>query len=274
MELSLAFPRSEDPPVDAEQYQRKKGELLGRIIKLSEDYSQESFELRIGRLSRTVIFLCLDTHVLTNISVRSLRPLIRIVENLRQPLFLFTRQYTVNGTTHGTIHIPRFSISSAPTPPSGSLPFRSPIMEALREPAQVLGSNLLKAIGCTGDTVALSFRLPDPARLPSWSTSESTLNVQRLPRRDDWTKSKVIEIESMEATLVASRNAAEEQLDHVFGELQMQHNSKRIKPAIQEEVFADCLKMVSLLQVRTLVFCSLKYGLISHTDGTRSLYCT
>jgi hypothetical protein len=51
MGLSLAFPHPNDPPIDAEQYQRMKVDLLSRSIKLNENYSQAAFELRIGRLS-------------------------------------------------------------------------------------------------------------------------------------------------------------------------------------------------------------------------------
>ena len=51
MGLSLAFPNPNDPPVDAEKYQRMKADLLNRSIKLNENYSQAAFELRIGRLS-------------------------------------------------------------------------------------------------------------------------------------------------------------------------------------------------------------------------------
>lgn len=51
MGLSLAFPHPNDPPVDLEQYQRLKVDLLHRSVKLNENYSQAAFELRIGRLS-------------------------------------------------------------------------------------------------------------------------------------------------------------------------------------------------------------------------------
>ena len=51
MGLALAFPHPDDPPVDLEQYQQLKVELLGRSIRLNENYSQAAFELRIGRLS-------------------------------------------------------------------------------------------------------------------------------------------------------------------------------------------------------------------------------
>ena len=57
MGLSLAFPRPNDPPVDPEQYQRLKADLLSRSIKLNENYSQAAFELRIGRLGRKCILL-------------------------------------------------------------------------------------------------------------------------------------------------------------------------------------------------------------------------
>ena len=54
--LSLAFPHPNDPPIDAEQYQKLKADLLSRSIKLNENYSQAAFELRIGRLSCRLVF--------------------------------------------------------------------------------------------------------------------------------------------------------------------------------------------------------------------------
>lgn len=51
MGLSLAFPHPNDPPVNLEQYQKMKVDLLNRSVKLNENYSQAAFELRIGRLS-------------------------------------------------------------------------------------------------------------------------------------------------------------------------------------------------------------------------------
>lgn len=50
--LSLTFPHPYDPPVDRQEYDTLRTELLQRSVKLNDSYSQAAFELRIGRLSR------------------------------------------------------------------------------------------------------------------------------------------------------------------------------------------------------------------------------
>ena len=54
MGLDLAFPRPGRRLVDRNEYEQLKVDLLQRSIRLNENYSQAAFELRIGRLSRTL----------------------------------------------------------------------------------------------------------------------------------------------------------------------------------------------------------------------------
>ena len=56
MGLNLAFPHVDHAPIDRKEYERLTLDLLQRSIRLNENYSQAAFELRIGRLSRTLFF--------------------------------------------------------------------------------------------------------------------------------------------------------------------------------------------------------------------------
>jgi hypothetical protein len=49
--LALTFPHPFEPPVDKQEYEMLRADLLRRSIYLNDIYSQAAFELRIGRLS-------------------------------------------------------------------------------------------------------------------------------------------------------------------------------------------------------------------------------
>ncbi|GJE97050.1 Fusaric acid resistance protein-like [Phanerochaete sordida] len=279
MGLALAFPHPDDPPVDPEQYQKLKVELLSRSIKLNENYSQAAFELRIGRLS-----------------LRSMRPLIGTVEHLRRELAwgmplrkrtLPTRHHhshfvprsgagagaedyfssppvtptiTPNGTIRGG-HGHTFFKSPPGTPlPSPPLPFQleCPVAVSLEQPAQALGSALLDALSAVERTILLAFHQSDPpARLFSWrereppvtivGKEESTSNVSddSATPSGAWTFCQTVLLSKAESDLLAARDHAREELKKVFRDL----HTERGKPHLSKEALTSCLAMIALLQM-------------------------
>ncbi|EKM55792.1 uncharacterized protein PHACADRAFT_184561 [Phanerochaete carnosa HHB-10118-sp] len=284
MGLALAFPHPNDPP-DHEQYQWLKDDLLSRSIKLSENYSQAAFELRIGRLS-----------------LRSIRPLIGTVEHLRRELawgmplrertlLIRHRQshFMSRGSTgaddyfdsptvspHGTIRAGQdFSASPPATPlPSSSRPsqLKCPVAEALERPAQALGRTLCEAMSVVERTVILAFHQADPpARLFSWreretctppiNKEEPTSNasdVSVLPT-GRWTFCQTVAIQKAESDLFAARDNACEELQRLFRGL---HTSlcthHRGRSYLSKEASTSCLAMIALLQMAQEILVALQ----------------
>lgn len=286
MGLALAFPHPNDPPVDPEQYQRLKVDLLSRSIKLNESYSQAAFELRIGRLS-----------------LRSIRPLIGTVEHLRRELAwgmplrkrtLPTRHHhshfvprggaedyfsstpvTPTITPHGTIRGGYGLFKSPPASPlpSPPLPFQlqCPVAEALEQPAQALGAALLDAMSVIERTIILAFHQSDPpARLFSWREEkcpppvgkvEATGNISddSMPRSGDWTFCQTVAITKAESDLLAARDHAREELQSVFSSLHTTHSSDHTgRPHLSKEALTSCLTVIALLQMAQEILIALQ----------------
>ena len=281
MGLSLAFPHPNDPPVNLDQYQKLKVDLLNRSVRLNENYSQAAFELRIGRLSRMLLLaINLLPHTLTKTSsVRSIRPLIGIVEHLRREIAwgmpmrkrtLLTQLHESPVTNH---YHARFFQSPPITPlPSPPLPFEHPIVDALEGPARALGAALLDATQCVEKTIVLAFHQSHPpARLFSWrpqtafpdvsSKFGSDVDVAETAGHRGWTFCQRAALGQAESSLVVARDNAREQLKIVFKENHVEDGDVeelKKQSLIPKEALSCCLAMIALLQVRRYLFITLE----------------
>ncbi|KAI0688742.1 hypothetical protein BC835DRAFT_1407984 [Cytidiella melzeri] len=243
--LSLTFPHPFDVPVDKQEYERLRTDLLRRSVRLNDQYSQAAFEVRVGRLS-----------------LRSIRPLVSTVEHLRRelawgmPIHRAPRPHE-HLAMHENVRRPLGYLHSTVTSPlpSPPLPTRNMYTDALETPARALGDALLRATKCIENTIILAFHQQSPpARLFSWAprtTVEVSLSDSADTRKQQhvWTSSQLAALREAEKRLVSARDNAREALREVFDKtLAIQrHSDAKIK--LPQDARNCSLAMIALLQM-------------------------
>ncbi len=259
MGLTLAFPHPSDPSVDKNEYIRLKDDLLRRSINLNENYSQAAFELRIGRLScESDLHLFVVAQLMVR-AVRSIRPLIGIVEHLRRELaWGMPIRKPVNASRHGTYRFHRDPVNSPLQSPP--LPEESKFTSSLEHSAQALGNALLECTNAVERTITLAFHQAEPpVQLFSWTPSSPVLPnaTPSLRRKSGWTCSQLNVIRNAEATLRRTRDDAREQLRLVFNDIDMQQRDENADPHVPKDALNCSLAMIALLQVYMDILCAL-----------------
>ncbi|KAI0340717.1 hypothetical protein BDW22DRAFT_1333959 [Trametopsis cervina] len=233
--LSLTFPHPSDVPVDKEEYQKLRTDLLQRSVRLNDSYSQAAFEFRIGRLS-----------------LRSIRPLVSTVEHLRRELawgMPIHKAPEPNSHMHENIRRPPgFLDSNVATPqPSPSLPQRNVYTEALEKPARALGEALLQATRCIEQTIVLAFHQNNPPAQPISAFPRSDFGIRA--RQHGWTSSQLAALCDAEDKLVSARDNAREALKKIFDEnLTKQHDSD-LELRLPQDARNCSLALIALLQM-------------------------
>ncbi|OSX64677.1 hypothetical protein POSPLADRAFT_1136126 [Postia placenta MAD-698-R-SB12] len=163
---------------DAAEYNSLRAQLFQRSIMLNETYSQAAFELRIGRLSLVwlpllaiAVAMASTPIVLLVLSLKSIRPLIGIVEHLRRELAwgmsaLQPKPQSPPPTPRmlSRASSPRASVRhpgsphSRPAPPlSLLLPAHSRFTIAIQPPALALGHAIVAALQAVERLILVTF---------------------------------------------------------------------------------------------------------------------
>lgn len=195
--------------------------------------------------------------------VRSIRPLVGIVEHLRRELawgMPIHRSPHENRNIHVNVrHPPGFLHSTFTSPlPSPPLAPRNILTEALEIPARELGDALLQATKCVEKTIVLAFhQAGPPARLLSWTTQTSPTRSPELTsdtqtdvrqKSKQWTYSQMAILHEAEASLTATRDNAREALRQVFHQNDL-HRWGDAESKLPQDVRNCSLAMIALLQV-------------------------
>lgn len=205
--------------------------------------------------------------------MRSIRPLIAIVEHLRRelawgmPMRKRTLPTRLSQSPIAPHYHARFFHSLPVTPlPSPPLHYEHPIADALEGPARALGSALLEATRCVEQTIVLAFhQAHPPARLFSWlpqaalpdkSPKIDDVDVAEMAGHRGWTFCQLAALQQAESNLVAARDNAREQLRMVFKDTHVEEDADELQksPLIPKEALSCCLAMIALLQVSPPIY--------------------
>ncbi|CCM06383.1 uncharacterized protein FIBRA_08642 [Fibroporia radiculosa] len=210
---------------DSMEILQLQSQLLQRSIILNETYSQAAFELRVGRLS-----------------LKSIRPLIGVVEHLRR---------TLSWGMFATERKPSTAVSSRATSRRGSVRrlgnfMAQPVLlshekfiSSIEVPALSLGHAIIAALQAVEMLISLSFN--QNKSTSSAATSNGLVRLGSGPAKHA--------LHVAEQTLVKARNEARERLEHTLNEMDLEQRALGQNTYYPKEVLDGSLIMIALLQM-------------------------
>ncbi|KAK7689181.1 hypothetical protein QCA50_007872 [Cerrena zonata] len=207
-------------PNKREEYRTLHHDLLTRCIKLNESSSQAAFEIRIGRLS-----------------LRSIRPLVGIIEHLRREL-AWGMSLTTQIDAHKSKSKSRISSPVISPPPT---PSQNTLTHAIGPNALSLGYALTNSMKCIESTICLVFQRS--------STSIPRPVVHKSERDESWITPQLAVIHEADERLVAARDAARELLRGIFEDFHMVERVAQNKIPAHKESYQGSVAIISLLQM-------------------------
>ncbi|TFY68062.1 hypothetical protein EVJ58_g1227 [Rhodofomes roseus] len=219
---------------EPEEYVKLRNQLFQRSVHLNETYSQAAFEMRVGRLS-----------------LKSIRPLIGIVEHLRRELAWgmstgqkpkATPKSTPTMTmTRASSRLPspmasrRNSFRHSPKLAFQSLASHERITAAIETPAFELGHAIVGAMRAVEFVIIVAFDL-DTSTYSAPAGRPTSTSVKYSLRTAD-------------KELVRARDEAREKLGHVFDEMDLEAREMGKDVRYPKRVLDGSLIMIALLQM-------------------------
>ncbi|KAI0075450.1 hypothetical protein K474DRAFT_1646442 [Panus rudis PR-1116 ss-1] len=222
--LKMSF--TELPPSDDDksQYRTLHSQLLARCIKLNDNYSQAAFEVRIGRLS-----------------LRSIKPMVGIIEHLRRELAWGMSLTTKTGTHKYGLRSGDVSPGSPVTPSHG------PLAYTIGPQALSVGQSILCAMSCVQDTILLAYQHTPPSHPSEESTTVKTV----IPGKSDdaWVPAQLQRIHDVNQRLLQARDQARSLLQELFEDLRMADRVARNRVHTHRPTHTGAVAMIALLQM-------------------------
>ena len=169
-------------------------------------------------------------------AVRSIRPLVGIIEHLRREL-----AWGMSLVIQADDHRSKSHMSSPVTSPPGT-PSQKTLSRAIGPNALPLGYALTNAMKCLESTICLTFQRSS-ASIPRIITTE---------KDGSWVVSQLAAIHEADGRLVAARDSARELLRKLFGDFHMAERVAQNKVLTHKETYQGSVAIISLLQVRTV----------------------